>query len=98
MTTEFQLVNSSVVALTIDLAKQFAMMEASPTERALNPDRVKYLKEKVEAGQAITFHWTTAQFGNKEVRMNGQHSSKMLSDLEPAKFPTNLKVLRESYK
>lgn len=89
-------IKADVKALTPELAQQFRDLEPSPTERDLNPGRVKHLREKAEAGQLITFHWATAKFGKRIVRMNGQHSSTMLCELN-GKFPTGLSVHIDEY-
>ena len=58
--------------------------------------RIKHLREKAEAGQLVTFNWSTAKLGERILRMNGQHSSKMLCDLNGA-FPKGLKVHLDTY-
>ena len=73
--TSYRLVKSEVRDLTRELAEEFRNLEASPTERELNPVRLKHLKTKAEAGQLVTFHWSVARLGDKRLRMNGQHSS-----------------------
>ena len=45
----------------------------------------------------IAFNGATAQFGDREYRMNGQHSSAMLSELNSS-FPKDLKVHLDTYK
>lgn len=93
---EFQLIKSDVKTLTPDLAAQFKALEASPTERDLNPSRLKMLREKAEKGLLITFHWATAKMGGKTLRVNGQHSATMLTELN-GEFPQNLKVHIDEY-
>jgi hypothetical protein len=92
----FRLVNVEVKDLTPELAKEFSEMEASPTERELKDKRLRYLLDKAKAGQLVTFHWSRARIGNKLLRMNGQHSSKMLCSLNGS-FPTGLKVCIEDF-
>jgi hypothetical protein len=79
--TSYRLVKSEVRDLTPELAEEFRNLEASPTERELNAARIRHLKTKAEAGQLVTFHWSVAKLGDKRLRMNGQHSSNMLCDL-----------------
>jgi hypothetical protein len=62
----------------------------------LNPSRLAHLRAKADAGQLITFGWSTAKIGGKTVRMNGQHSSNMLCELNGS-FPTGLKVHLDEY-
>lgn len=92
----FQLVKSEVRDLTPRLTQEFCEMEASPTERELNPQRVKHLREKADAGLLVTFHWSVANFNGKRLRMNGQHSSTMLAGLD-GNFPKGLKVHVDEY-
>jgi hypothetical protein len=56
----FELVKSEVLPLTPDLARQFKDMDPSPTERDLNPARLKMLRDKADKGLLITFNWSTA--------------------------------------
>jgi hypothetical protein len=93
----FELVKSEVKDLTPELAKEFHELEPSPTERELNPARVKHLREKAELGKLITFHWSSVVYNGRRLRMNGQHSSAMLCSLD-GKFPTGLKVHFDEYK
>ena len=93
----FKLVKSEVLPLTPDLAKQFKEMDPSPTERDLNPARLKMLRDKADKGLLITFNWSTALLGDRRLRINGQHSSNMLCELNGA-FPAGLKVHHDEYK
>lgn len=92
----FTLVNSEVLSLTPQLAADFRDLEPSPTERSLNVQRIKHLREKAEAGHLVTFHWSVAKLGNRRLRMNGQHSSTMLCELN-GRFPEGLKVHLDEY-
>jgi len=69
--------------MTEELAKQFATMTPSPTERPLNPSRTRYLRAKIDAGLAVSFQWAFAKYvdpsGRQTIyRMNAQHSSTVL--------------------
>jgi len=92
----FQLDNLETRPLTKQLADQFRDMDPAPTERQVNPARLKYLHEKVTHGLGIPFLWVTAKLGDKVYRINGQHSSKVLADLDGS-FPDDLKVLLARY-
>jgi len=94
----FHLVNSEVVDLTPEFAKKFRDLPGSPTEREFKEKRVLYLREKALSGQLVNFNWVTAQLEDKEFRMNGQHSSSMLCNLNDENFPTGLKVHFDKYK
>jgi len=92
----FRLVNSEVKPLTKALAEEFAGMEPSPTERDLNPQRLKMLQNKADQGLLITFQWARAKLGEKWLRMNGQHSSTMLNQMN-GEFPEGLFVHLDDY-
>jgi hypothetical protein len=94
--TSYKLVNSEVRDLTPELAEEFRNLEPSPTERELNPARLKHLEMKAKARQLVTFHWSVARLGEKRLRMNGQHSSTMLCGLN-GDFPKGLKVHIDEY-
>jgi hypothetical protein len=82
----FRMVNSTTVPMTPELAKQFATMTPSPTERPLDEKRVKHLRAKIDAGLAVSFQWAFAKYVDKRgrefiYRMNAQHSSTVLSSM-----------------
>ncbi len=74
----FTLVTSSTEQMTPELAERFATMTPSPTERPLNPGRVRYLRAKIDAGLSVSYHWAFAKYGETIYRMNAQHSSTVL--------------------
>jgi hypothetical protein len=86
---KFRLLKSEVKPLTRELAEHFRDLEPSPTERDLNPARLKYLQEQAEAGLLITFNWARAKMEGKTLRVNGQHSSNVLCGLN-GEFPQGL--------
>jgi hypothetical protein len=92
----FKLISSKTEPLTPELAEKFKAMLPSPTERVFDPARAKMLREKAEAGQLVTFTWATAKVGDKEYRVNGQHSSAVLAELN-GEFPQGLKVHLDTY-
>lgn len=92
----FRLLKADVHDLTREFAQAFHTLEASPTERELNPSRMKHLQEKAAAQQLITFHWAKARLNDRWLRVNGQHSSQMLVDMTEG-FPTGLKVHLDEY-
>lgn len=82
----FQLVQSTTVPMTSDLAARFSTMTPSPTERPLDEKRVKYLRAKIDAGLAVSFQWAFAKYVDKQgrefiYRMNAQHSSTVLNGM-----------------
>jgi hypothetical protein len=92
----FRLVKADVYPLTKELAEKFSTLEASPTERDLNPARLHYLEKQAAEGRLITFQWATAKLGERVFRMNGQHSSTMLCGLNGS-FPSDLMVHWDEY-
>jgi hypothetical protein len=92
----FKLVSSETKPLTPQLAEEFMNLPASPTERLFDEGRARMLREKAEAGQLIAFQWAKAKHGDKVFRMNGQHSSKVLVDLNGS-FPEGLNVHLDTY-
>jgi hypothetical protein len=90
----FQLVRSTTVPMTQDLAGRFAKMTPSPTERPLDEKRVKYLRAKIDAGLAVSFQWAFAKYTDDRgqeltYRMNAQHSSTVLNGMN-GQFPQGL--------
>jgi hypothetical protein len=94
----FKLISSEALDLTPEFAADFAAMKPSPTERELKPKRVQHLKDVVLSGSALSFHWAKAYIVStgETVRVNGQHSSLMLSKLDGA-FPEGLRVHLDTY-
>lgn len=92
----FHLLKSEVKDLTPELAASFRDLEPSPTERDLNPSRLKMLRKKAEEGVLITFHWAKAKMGGQWLRVNGQHSSNVLAEMN-GEFPAGLKVHIDEY-
>lgn len=92
----FKLLKSETLPLTPELAAKFRDMEASPTERALDKSRIKHLTEKAEAGLFVSPTWAIAQVGSRKVRVNGQHSSTVLANLN-GNFPDGLQVHIDHY-
>src|SRR5262249_52168104 len=88
--------SSKTEPLTKELAERFKAMLPSPTERVFDPSRAKVLREKAEAGQLIAFNWAIAKVGDKEYRVNGQHSSAVLAELNGG-FPQGLRVHLDTY-
>jgi hypothetical protein len=96
----FKLIRTENKPLTRELALQFQALTPSPTERDLNPLRVKHLREKVDAGWAIPFNWAKVIHkgnGHAPMRINGQHSSTMLAGYEETAFPSSLTVHLDEY-
>src|ERR1019366_3574808 len=94
--TGFRLSHTDVKPLTADLALSFRDMQPSQTEREINPRRLKHLRQKADAGCLVAFHWAIAEIGGQIVRVNGQHSSNMLCQMDGS-FPDGLTAVIETY-
>jgi hypothetical protein len=84
-----RLLKSETVPIDAALVQRFATMTPSITERPLDDGRVDYIATKVAEGAAVPFLWSYAKLGDKEYRVNGQHSSYALSQMNGT-LPTNL--------
>jgi hypothetical protein len=85
----FRLVKSEVLPLTRELVQKHQQLAPSPTERELKPLRVRFLKGKIEQGLFLPPQWAVAIVNGKPCRMNGQHSSFVLSESD-GDFPEGL--------
>lgn len=83
MSYTFKLKDSVTLPLTQKLIEELATMAGSITERPLDDKRVEFIKDRINSGLAVSFHWAKAQIeGKKEwYRVNGQHSSYVLREL-----------------
>lgn len=96
---QFRLTKAETLPLTPQLAEEMRDLEPSPTERELDPKRVQHLKDKAtdrEGSKLVTFNWAKVLFKGKPYRMNGQHSSTMLCELN-GEFPENLYAHVDTY-
>lgn len=93
----FSILKSEVVPLTIDFAIKHRDLPGSPTEREINDGRIKYLTQQVKGGLAVPFNWATAALGDKIYRVNGQHSSKALAEMDGS-LPSDLVAHYTHYK
>lgn len=91
----FVLVSSETVPLTKELAIAHRDMPASPTERSFSESRVKKLQDSFTRGLLLPCQWAKAKWKGKDVRMNGQHSSRALCELEV--FPKGQFVHIDTY-
>jgi hypothetical protein len=75
----FRRVRSETLDLTreeaIEAAEAHQSLPQSPTERDLDPKRVKELACRIAAGWWLPCQWATVIFNKTKYRMNGQHSS-----------------------
>jgi len=79
-------VKSETIVLPLAEAKVFAAkhhaLPHSPTERPLEKDRIKKIKERLGSNEAISFNWSVVHFAGQDHRMNGQHSSLSILEFE----------------
>jgi hypothetical protein len=92
----FKYTKSEDMLLTKELVEIFANMKASPTERELDLKRIKHLRSKVDQGLLLPFNWAVAVLNGVDYRMNGQHSSAMLKELNGA-FPEGARAHIDYY-
>jgi hypothetical protein len=80
------------VPLTPELATRFANMTPVDGERPLKENRVRFLDRHVEKGTflGVDWHQGTERAAGKVYRLNGQHSSHVLTHLDPDRFPKDL--------
>jgi len=91
----FVLRSSETLPLTKELAVAHRDMPASPTERSFSESRAKKLRQSFEGGLLLPCQWAKAVWKGKEVRMNGQHSSSVIAELDP--FPDGYYVHMDVY-
>lgn len=80
----FKLLKSETQTLTPEYLSWFLALEDSPLERNIKQSRIDFLREKAAAKHVVPFHWVTARPSWNDhslVRINGHHSSTMLSKL-----------------
>ena len=92
----FYLLKSTTQPITRDLATQMAMMTPSHTERLFSEKRCKYLEDALAAGFFVPCLWASAWLGGTQFRMNGHHSSTMLTKV-PDPFPSGLIAHLDEY-
>lgn len=94
----FHLVSSEIRDLTPEEVTKFRAIPSSMVEREITKSRIKHLREKINLGLGVTFHWVTAELNGNMLRGNGQHSSTMLAEFTDETFPRGLKICHEHYK
>ena len=94
----FKLVNDRSVPMTRELALDVATMLATPWERPVKDFRVQHLRSELDKGAFHPPLWVFAKVkeNGKFFRVNGQHSSIMLSGLN-GKFPKSLRATIHEY-
>lgn len=68
-----------LVPLTMALAKEFRDMKSVKREREIGEDRLKNLAKLLEQGMFFTPEWGKCQLDGEVYRVNGNHTSHMLT-------------------
>jgi len=84
--------------LTRELAEEFATMPASPCERRVKPQRLDFLRSKIDNGLFFSPKWATVKVKStgRIYRINGQHSSLVLAEAN-GHFPRGLTATIEHF-
>ena len=85
-----------VLKITPELARRFADMEPCPNDRKLQEWRKRSIREVIEKGEEHAFHWVVANFKGREYRINGKHSSTVLTEMNGT-MPNDLVALVETF-
>ena len=84
-----------VEPLTRELAQEFSSMRSLPGERPLKRSRVRFLRQELVDGMFHSPTWAEVRVGGVVHRMNGNHSSTMLSEAANGIFPHKLPVFHK---
>src|SRR5262245_51739822 len=80
----FKRVRSQTLELTrekaVEMANEHLALPHSPTEREFDKKRLGELIERIQRGWVVPFSWATADFQGTKYRMNGQHSSRAITE------------------
>jgi hypothetical protein len=77
----------------VELARRHQALPRSPTEREMEPRRVKELLDRIRSGLLLPCSWATVDYRGTKFRMNGQHSSEAIlqaGDLLPDRVAVHL--------
>lgn len=93
---KFELVEMKFVKCTQALATRFRDMKTIAGERKCMPRNIENIEEQIRQRTFAPPRWVCAVFGNDEYRMNGQHTSIVLSKL--GNDCKQFKVIYEKYR
>lgn len=95
----FQKTKVEGIPLTLELAREFAMLRPLPGEREERPSRREYLLNAIKEGTFGGPSWARGiDRADKMVyRLDGQHSSKLLINLDDVPFPSGLLVTVDTW-
>ncbi len=91
-----QQIGSDHVHLTQLLAHEFASLPGCVGERPLKMSRLRELELKLREGRFHTPRWATVQIDGRLLRLDGQHSSKMLAGIDDDFPKMDVDILRFS--
>lgn len=86
-----------MVPLTRELLKWFLGLCVFIGERPKKNARILMLKSEHKSGRFDSPVWAVANYGGKQHRSDGQHSSAMLAELTDSDFPFGLNVFIKEY-
>lgn len=96
----FTLKQTKTVPLTRDFAEHFASLPTlkgdRPKDTAAGKRRIKWLKRLVQEGKFYSPKWSTAELHGTTYRINGGHSSMMLTGLN-GQFPRGLVAVVDEF-
>lgn len=92
----YKYLGSKMVPLTHDFAMEFATMDTFIGERPEKAKRMKFLESRLSDGMFYAPRWAYAWFNGKKVRMNGQHSAKVLANSN-GHFPIGLQAIVDEF-
>ena len=77
----FKIKKACTETISDRLIERFAHMPPLDRERELNATRVERLGERISAGLILPFQWMSVWIDDVEYRLNGQHSSAVLLEM-----------------
>ena len=87
--------STTMKMLTRKLAREVSEMPRYNGERPIKKMRLRELEDKLDLGLFYAPRWSFAEFEGRRYRVNGQHSSLMLS--ETRKFPDSMQVVWDEF-
>lgn len=81
----FKLLDTKLLKVTPKVAEAHRDMASAPCDRRLSPERLRYLRKELFAGSLRPVTWATVVCAetSTEYRVNGKHTSHVLSEAEP---------------
>lgn len=88
----FRMAETKVVAR--ELAQQFQAMQEVEAERSKKPQRLRQLSSLIASGQVKCFDWAVAHLDGDVIRVNGNHTSYLLSKPDAVIPPGAMAVIQ----